>query len=153
MPGWNWQKIKQTLSNTLRLNFSYLKIIRILHPHYHPKIIGHILKNKEKNKFVCIHEIMRLIITEIKVKMKNRLHRYVINRSRSRHGHKYGTYKKCFAMTMVIGIKQHLSNTWNSIHEKAEAELKKKRCLYKKDRVIKHFGPCPIGDHSVITFA
>ena len=64
--------------------------------------------------------------------MKNRLHRYVINRSRSRHGHKYGTYEKCFAMTMVIGIKQHLSNTWNSIHEKAEAELKKSVAYIKK---------------------
>ena len=27
--SWNWQKIKQKLSNTLRLNFCYLKIIRI----------------------------------------------------------------------------------------------------------------------------
>ena len=32
------------LSNTLRLNFSYFNIIHILHPHDHPKIIGHILK-------------------------------------------------------------------------------------------------------------
>ena len=36
-------KIKQMLSNTLSLNFCYLKIIRILHPRYHPKIIGDIL--------------------------------------------------------------------------------------------------------------
>ena len=36
------------LSNTLRLNFCYLKIIHILYPRYHPKIIGHMLKNKEK---------------------------------------------------------------------------------------------------------
>ena len=32
------QKIKQKLSNTLRLNFCYLKIIRFLHSRYHPKI-------------------------------------------------------------------------------------------------------------------
>ena len=31
-PDWNCQKIKQKLSNTLRLNFFYLKIIHILHP-------------------------------------------------------------------------------------------------------------------------
>ena len=43
--------------NTLRLNFCNLKIILILHPHYHPKIIGHILKNKQNNKYVCIHTI------------------------------------------------------------------------------------------------
>ena len=53
-PGWNWQKIKQMLSNNLRLNFCYLKVIRILHQRYHSKIIGHILKNKQKNK-VCLY--------------------------------------------------------------------------------------------------
>ena len=51
-------------------NFCYLKIIHILYPRFHPKIIGHILKNK----CVCIHEIMWLIITKMKIKMKNRLH-------------------------------------------------------------------------------
>ena len=29
----------------------------ILHLPYHPKIIGNILNNKPKNKFVCIHTI------------------------------------------------------------------------------------------------
>ena len=33
------------LSNTLRVNFCYLKVSRILHSRYHSKIIGHILKN------------------------------------------------------------------------------------------------------------
>ena len=50
-------KIKQMLSNTLRLSLCYLKTIHIFHPRYHPKIIGHTLKNKQKNKCVCIHEI------------------------------------------------------------------------------------------------
>ena len=36
---WNLQKIKQELSNTLRLNYGYLKIIHFLHPRYHPQII------------------------------------------------------------------------------------------------------------------
>ena len=61
------------LSNTLRLNFCYLKIIHILHP----KIIGNILKNKQ-NKCVCIHEIIRQIIMKMKMKMKNTSHRYDI---------------------------------------------------------------------------
>ena len=47
------------LSNTLRLNFYYLKIIHILRSRYHPKIIAHILKNKQKNKCIFIHEINR----------------------------------------------------------------------------------------------
>ena len=37
--------------------FCYLKNIYILYPSYHPKIMGHILKNKQKNKCVCIHTI------------------------------------------------------------------------------------------------
>ena len=35
-------------SNNLRLNFSSLKIIHILHPIYHRKVIGHILKISQK---------------------------------------------------------------------------------------------------------
>ena len=46
----NWQKIKQMLSYTLRLNFCYLKIIHIPHTSHNPKTIRHILKNKQKNK-------------------------------------------------------------------------------------------------------
>ena len=53
----------QMLSNTLRLNFCYLK-----------KIIGHILKNKQIGKRTSVSVFMRLII--MKMKMKNRLHRY-----------------------------------------------------------------------------
>ena len=134
------------LSSTLRLNFCYLKIIHILHPRYHPKIIGHILKNKQKNKCVCIHEIIRLIIMKMKMKMKNRSHRYDINRPRSRHGHKYSKYKKCLSMMMLICIKQHLSNIWSSIHEKlsnTEAELKKS-VAYKKKRAYLEV-TCPLG--------
>ena len=77
------------LRNTLRLNFCYLKIIHILHPRYYPKIIGHILKNKQNNKYVCIHEIIRLFIMKMKMKVKNKLLRDDINGPRSRHGHKY----------------------------------------------------------------
>ena len=44
------------VSNTLRLNFCYLKIVYILHPRYHPKLMGHIPKNMQKNKCVCFHE-------------------------------------------------------------------------------------------------
>ena len=45
----------------------------------------------------------------MKMKMKNRLHRYSINRPRSRRGHKYIKYKECLTVVMLIYIKQHLS--------------------------------------------
>ena len=50
--------------------------------------------------------------------MKNRLHRYDINRPRSRNEHKYNGYKKCLIIIMLLCTKQHLSNIWSSIHEK-----------------------------------
>ena len=82
----------------------------------HPKMIGHIRENKQKNKCVCIHEIIRSIIMKMKVKIKNRWVRYDIIRPRSRHRQKYSKYKKCLAMMMLTFMKK-LSNI--------EAELKK----------------------------
>ena len=63
--------------------FRYLKIIHIFHAPYHSKKLGHILKNKQKNNFICIHE---------KMKLKNRSRRYDINRRG--HGRKYSKYIK-----------------------------------------------------------
>ena len=58
------------LSNTLWVKFSYLTIIHILHPRFHPKIKGHILRNKQNSKCVFIHEIAQLIIMKRKMEMK-----------------------------------------------------------------------------------
>ena len=98
-PSRNWQKLKQ--------------IIHILHPRYPPKIIERTLKSKQKNKCVCIHKVIRLIIKKMEKEKKSRSHRCDLNRPRSRHGHKYSKYKKCFIMIMVICMykaisKQHL---------------------------------------------
>ena len=119
------------LRNTLKLNFCYLKIIHILYPRYHPIIIWHILKNKQKSKCVCIHEIVRLIIIKMKINMKKRSERHNVNRPRSRHRDKYSTYEKCFTMVMLTCIRQHLVNIWSLIHEKVKKELKKS-VAYKK---------------------
>ena len=47
---------------------------------------------------------------ENKLKMKNRSHRYDLNKPRLRHRHKCTKYKMCRSIMMVIYIKQHLSN-------------------------------------------
>ena len=123
--------VKQMLGNTWRLNISYLKIIHILHPRYHPKIIGHILENKQK-KQACIYELTRLIIMKIKITMKHRSHRHGINRPRSRLGHKYSKYRKCLSMMMLICIQQKLSNISSQIHEKFKerwGRVAEKGCL------------------------
>ena len=101
MSDWNWQNIKQMLSNTLRLNFCYLNFIHILHLRYHPEIIGYILKNKQMNKCVCSHEIIGLIKTKMKMNMKNR---YDIDRPRPRHGPNYSKYYKEYLSMVIIFI-------------------------------------------------
>ena len=72
--------------------------------------MGHILKNKQKNIYICIREILLLIIMKMKMKMKNRSHRYDINRLNSRREHKCSRYKECLGMIMLLTIKQHLSH-------------------------------------------
>ena len=128
------------LSNTLRLNFCYLTIMHILHLLYHPKIVAHILKNKQKNKCVYFHKIIRLIIMKMEMNMENRSHRYGINRPSSRHGHKYSKYKS-ISKTMLICIKQHLSNIEAQsmkILSNTETELKRS-VAYKNKRVFHTF--------------
>ena len=91
------------LSNTLRLTS------------YHSKMMGHILKSKQKEQ-ACLY----LWINENEDENEKRSHRYDLNRPRTRHGHKYSKYKKCLSMMMLICIKQHLSNTCSSGHEKVK---------------------------------
>ena len=81
---------------------------------------------------MCIHEILCLIIMKMKMRIKKRSHRYDIYRPRSRHGHKYSKDKQCLTMAMLLCIKQRLSNTWSSIHEKVNQHwgwVEKKCCL------------------------
>ena len=67
--------------------------------------------------------------------MKNRSHRYDMNRHRSRNGHKYSKYKKSLNVTMPLCIKQLLRFESAEFPFKAqlikklsntEAELKKR---------------------------
>ena len=80
--------------------------------------------------YICTHEIIRLIIIKMKMKIKNRSQIYNINRLRPRNGHKYSKHKTCFNMMMLLCIKHHLSNIWSN----TEGELKK-ALLIKKKRV------------------
>ena len=139
------------LSKILRLNFCYLKIVQILHSLFTSKI-GHILRNKRKNK--CIHEIIWLILMKMMMKMKNRSHRYDINRPRFRHKHEYSKYKKCLTMIMLICIKQQskmyatLKAFWTFWHwamylYKNEMKMKLSHILYcqpdnRKNHVKQH---------------
>ena len=46
---------------------------------------------------------------KMRLEMKNKSHRYIINRRKPGHGPKYTECKMCLSITMVICIKQHLS--------------------------------------------
>ena len=96
------KKIKQKLSDTLWLNIWFLKIIRFLHPRYHPKIVRNILKHAAKNKCVSFNELVRLMAMKIRLNKKNRSHRYDINRPRQRQGHKYAKYNMCLGIIMLL---------------------------------------------------
>ena len=64
----------------------------------------------------------------------------LISKTRPRHGDKYTKYKMLPRIIMVICIKQHLSNSWSSIHEKFRQHwggVKEKRYLQKKRVPIK----------------
>ena len=54
-----------------------------------------------KNHVRLLNEVMRLMTMKIMLKMKNRSHRYDINRPRLRHGHNYSKYKLCLSVMMV----------------------------------------------------
>ena len=56
--------------------------------------MGHLPKNKQKNKRVCIHKIIQLIIMKIKIKMKSRSHKYDTNRPKSWNAQKYSKERK-----------------------------------------------------------
>ena len=47
---------------------------------------------------------------KMKIGIKNRSHRYDINRLTSSHGHKYSEDKNCLSMMMLLCITQQLSN-------------------------------------------
>ena len=60
---------------------------------YHPKIIGDILKNLQKNKYFYLNEVISLMKMKMRLKMKNRSQRYDINRPLPRHGPKHTKYE------------------------------------------------------------
>ena len=57
---------------------------------------------------------------KMRLKIKDRLRRYDINRPRTRHEQKYTKYKMCLSVMIVLSIKQHLRNMCSSIHEKVK---------------------------------
>ena len=70
---------------------------------------------------------------KIKMKLKkNQKHTTLMSRRGSRHGQKYRKYKKCLSMTMLIFVKQHISNIWSSIREKVKQHWGwvKKSCIF-----------------------
>ena len=91
------------------------------------------IKNKQKNKCACIHEIILVII----LKMKNRSHRYDIDRIRSWHCHTL-KYKTFLSMVMLTCTKRHLSNIWSSIHQKRKEHegWVERKALFIKKRVV-----------------
>ena len=77
----------------------------------------------------------------MKMKIKNKSHRYEINRSRSRHGYKYSKYKKCLSMMKLIYSKQHLTTFEAQFMKKLRNTEFKTNIAYKAKRVITFCSP------------
>ena len=113
-----WAKAKQHPEAELLLSESYLLSSSTLSSKNNRAYSKKCAK-KQVCLFVYFNEIIWLII--MKVKKKNRSHKYDINRPTSRHGLTYtNKHKKCLSMMMLICIKQHPTNTWCSIYEKVK---------------------------------
>ena len=54
-----------------------------------------------KNKCDCFNDIIWLITTKMRLKMKNKSQIYDLNRSRPRHGHRFTKCKMCLSTMMV----------------------------------------------------
>ena len=77
---------------------------------------------------------------------ENGPHKNGLNRPRSRHVGKFSKYKTCLSITMLIYIKQPLSNIWSSIREKVKQHwgwVEKIAFLIKK-RVNRLYSTIPI---------
>ena len=69
-------------------------------------------KKCTKNKCVCFNEVIWLMTMKVRLKMKSRSHRYDINRTKLRHGHKYSKYKMWLSMIMLIAAHKGGRNCW-----------------------------------------
>ena len=89
-----------------------------------------------KNKCPSLNEVIWLTTMKMRLKMKNRSHRYEINIPRPRMDTNILNIK-CVSM-IVLCIKQHLSNIWSSIHENIKQHWGwvEKRFVYKKSVYI-----------------
>ena len=67
----------------------------------------------------------------MKLKMKNRLHRYDINKPGHSHGHICTKYKMCLNIMTALCIEQHLSNIWSSIYKNV-----KRHCGWVKEKAL-----------------
>ena len=92
-------------------------------------------KTCTKNTYICLNEVIWLMAMKMRLKMKNRSHRYDINRPRFRDEHKYTKCKMYLSIMMFICIKQHLSKIWSSTQEEVKQHwgwVEKEHCLWKK---------------------
>ena len=62
-----------------------MKIIHFLHPRYHSKIIGDILKKCTENGCVYFNDAIWAMAMKMRLKMKSRSQKYDINRTRPIH--------------------------------------------------------------------
>ena len=101
----NQTKTKQHPESELLLFQNYLLFSSTLSP----KKTRRYSRKYTKEKVRLFKEVIQLMTMKIRLEMKNRSHRYDINKPRSIHEHKHAKYKMRLSIMMVTCTKQHLS--------------------------------------------
>ena len=116
------KRLNKMLSNTMKLNLPFEN-------YSHSSITLSSKSNRTYSKKEHSHEIMRLIIMKMKIKMKNRWHKYDIIDQGLDTDTNIVNIK---SVSVFFDIYLAPKNMWSSIHEKVEQHwgwVKEKRCL------------------------
>ena len=62
------------------------------------------LKKYLKNKFLSLNEVLRLIVMKMRLKMKNRSHKFYLKKPMPWHGQKHTKYQMSYD-NLIISIK------------------------------------------------
>ena len=86
----------------------------------------------------------------MKMEMKNRSHRFDMNRPRPRYRHRYTKYKLFHSRMLFICIRKHLNNIWSSFHEKIKQlwDWTERSVGYKK--IVYFYTTFKLGSHCAI---
>ena len=112
MSGWNWQKNKGKAKQHPEVEFLLFENFLLCSPTLSFKN-NRIYKKCAKYKCVYFNDVIRLMTIKVRLKMKNRLQRYNINRRKPIPRPKYTNYK-LYVSIMPLYVFSNASATFEA---------------------------------------